>query len=614
MEVRETSKIELSTIQKEAIPESPGIYIFIAADNKVLYVGKAKNIRNRFTYYLKSPQSIKTQSLLNKAYYVQFFITRNEEEAFLLEAQLIKKFRPPYNVVLRDDKNYPALKINFNDSFPRLEIVRRIKKDGSLYFGPYVSASKLKEAVKYLRKAFPIRSCNNKSLPKRDRPCINHDLGLCLAPCCGLVDKDTYKKITTDLIRFLNGDVERVMEELNREMHRASELLEFEKAAAVRDRIKAIDAIVNRQHMVTSKFMNQDFIGIWNQDGMLYISIVFVRHGAVTGQKTFDFSNAGGELPEIISYFLRHYYKGSGFIPEEIILNVDFEDRDVVEKWLHHQCNRRVKIVTHPRGFRKELVLMACNNAREHAVASLKSSKLSDKIAQKLGELAGLDKIPRYVGCIDISTMQGHFSVGVLVVFRDGQPVPSMYRSYSIDDSIASSGDTEMVAYTIRKLDEEDPEILKTLDILIIDGGKAQLNAALKALEHSPVSLMAIAKERTGGLKSCRMNLEKLYLPGSKKPIRFNGSSDILKLVQRFRDEAHRFAINNYRLLHRKSLKESILDEIPGIGPRRKQLLLSHFGDIEAIKRAEIEEIMAVPGIPPSIAKRVYDFFNSFKR
>ncbi len=614
MEVKETTKIELSNLEKEIIPERPGIYIFLAVDDRVLYVGKAKNLRNRFAYYLKTPQSIKTKSLLNKAHYVQFFITSNEEEAFLLEAQLIKKFRPAYNVVLRDDKNYPALRIDPNDAFPRLEIVRKIKKDRALYFGPYVSASKLKEAIKYLRKAFPIRSCNNKHLPRRDRPCINHDLGLCLAPCCGLVDQDTYKKITMDLIRFLNGDVKKVIEELNREMHRASDLLEFEKAAIIRDRIRAIDAIVIRQHMVTSKFLNQDFIGIWNQDEILYISIVFVRHGAVTGQKIFDFSNSGGELPEIISYFLRHYYRTTSFIPEEIILNTDFEDKEAVEKWLQRLRNKRVKIVTHPRGFRKELVLMACKNAREHAAASLKSNKISGKIAQELGNLVGLDKRPRYIGCIDISTLQGHFSVGALVVFLDGQPVPSMYRAYPIDDSIALSGDTEMVAYTIRKLAEEDGEILKTIDILIVDGGKGQLNAALNAIRNIPISLMAIAKERTGDLKSYRMNLEKLYLPGRKDPIRFNDNSDILKLIQKFRDEAHRFAINNYRFLHRKSLKESILDEIPGIGSKRKQLLISHFGDIEAIKKADIEEIMAVPGIPSSIAKRVYDFFNSFRR
>ncbi len=610
----DTSTINFTDLKLDQVPTGAGVYIFKDHSEKVLYVGKAKNLKKRIAYYLKKPLPTKTELLINKTSFVQFLVTKTEDDALVLEAQLIKKSRPPYNAVLRDDKNYPALKIDLCNPYPRIEIVRRVKNDNAQYFGPYTSASSLKEAVRLLRKAFPLRSCKSKTPPNRSRPCINHDMGLCLAPCCNIVDRSVYKKTAENLVKFLSGSVTELKNKLQKEMHEAAENLEFEKAAVIRDQIKAIDSIISHQHIVTSKTLNQDFIGVYKENGLLYVAIIFVRCGAVTGQKVFNLSEVEGEIPEVLSSFLRQYYGNTGFLPQEIIINTEIADKLIMERWLQSLKGKKVKLTLNPKGFKKELTLMANKNAQEYAVHLLRNERSSERSMEKLKELLDLDQFPDHMGCIDISTLQGRFSIGVLVVFTGGKPNPGLYRALPIDDLTISPSDTAMMAYTIEQLVQKEPQLLNSLDLLIIDGGKAQLNVASKKLSHFSIALAAIAKEKTGSPKSKRLLNEKIYIPGRKDPLKLNKQPEVLRLVQQLRDEAHRFAINNYRTLHRRNLKSSILDSIPGVGPKRKKALLTYFKDIYALKSADLEEIMAVPGIPSVIAKRIYDFFNSFGR
>ncbi|SFM42427.1 Excinuclease ABC subunit C [Thermodesulforhabdus norvegica] len=551
-----------------------------------------------------------------KAKFLEFIATADEYDALIMESQFIKKFRPPYNVVLRDDKNYPSLRIDPSEDFPRLEVVRRVKRDGALYFGPYTSASTLKEAIRTLRKAFPLRICRSGKPPIRSRPCLNHDMGLCSGPCCGLIAREAYRSIVNELIQFLTGKADRVRLELELRMKEAAEQLDFERAALYRDRLKAVEAITQKQYVVGRSTVDLDVLGIWNEDASFHVTVVFVRQGIITGQKNLDISNAQGTTEEIIGSFIRQYYTGTSFIPDEIIVPVNLDDRDSLESFLGNLRGKKVNIGRAVKGYRKELLELAQKNAREHALAKLKTLEHRQSALSKLTELFGLSKLPRLIACVDISTLFGRHTVGGIVVFRDGLPDPSLYRAYDLDNT-SLQGDPAMMAYTLKRFREEEPLIFGSLDLLVLDGGKGQLSAVLDLIKTFPEAsppVIALAKEKTGDSRNERLLLEKVYVPGLSEPISLEKEPEVLRLLQLLRDEAHKFALTNYRKKHRSFLTHSVLDSIPGIGPKRKALLLRHFGDVNLIRDAELDDLLTVPGLPTSLARRIYDFFHSLSR
>lgn len=610
---------ENSPIGRETIPESPGVYIFEDFKGTVLYVGKAINLRRRLLSYGQPPFSLKTASMIKKAGGFKFIVTRNEKEALLLEAQLIKRFRPPYNVILRDDKNYPAIRINIREPFPKLETVRQVKRDGAFYFGPYPSPYAMSEAIKVLRKAFPLRKCPGKSFMKRSRPCLNHDLGLCLAPCAGKISRKEYNAIVRDLIRFLNGNDLRLRERLAEEMHRAAEELNFERAAILRNRLFALDALIEQQAVVSQKRTHRDVMGYFSDGEHTFFSVVYVRGGAVTGHKCFDVGVASDDEPQLLVGFLSQYYDVYPFIPEEILLPIEVDKREELEHYLTELRGAPVTIICggeHEED--RKLLELAQTNAREYAKSTASDSASRQEVLQLLKDVLDIGVIPRTIACVDISNIQGKHTVGAVVVFKNGRPAPNLYRVYSLEET-ADQNDPLMIQLTIRRLATEDPEIFSEIDLLMIDGGKGQLQGAMKALEvikrgdyevrNCPI-LVAIAKERNSTSKLERLLGEKLYLSHKPEAILVSEHPHVLGFLQWIRDEAHRYALSSYQKKHRRSLKTSILDAIQGVGPKRKRILLERFGDVEAISNARFEDLLAIPGIPEEVAKNIYEFFH----
>lgn len=606
---------------KDLIPEVTGVYFFEDARGSVLYVGKAVNLRRRLLSYFRPPLPLKTASMMKKAVAFEFVITRNEKEALLLEAQLIKKLRPPYNIILRDDKNYPSIRISLRDPFPRLETVRRVRRDGAFYFGPYPSAHAMGEVVRILRKAFPLRKCPGQNLVKRQRPCINYDLGLCLAPCAGKVTQRQYHVIVRDLIRFLNGDNHVLKEKLTREMREAAEKLEFEKAAIFRDRLIALDAIMERQAVVLRKRLNRDILGYFPEGDHAFISIVYVRSGIITGHKNFHLSGLAEDQNSAISSFISRYYDTYPFIPDEILLPVSVEEREGLEEYLSEIRGAQVTIICGANDDNeRELLDLALSNAKEHAKATLSHSNSWQESMKLLRDLLNLDPASQTIACVDISNLQGKYTVGAVVIFKSGFLSPRFCKTYPLGE-LTEQNDPAMIQTTIEKLATEDPILFKEIDLLMVDGGRGQLHGAMKAVEDNRrknldgdsekfPAVLAIAKERTLDTKHERLLAEKLYLPYVADPIPLSDYPKVRKFLQMIRDEAHRCALNAYQREHRKALHASTLDSVKGVGPKRKKILLKFFGSIEAIKQAEFEDLLTIPGIPEEVAKNIYEFFH----
>jgi len=612
--------LESSAIGRETIPESPGVYIFEDFKGAVLYVGKAINLKRRLLSYGQPPFSLKTASMLKKAGSFKFIVTRNEKEALLLEAQLIKRFRPPYNVILRDDKNYPAIRINIREPFPKLETVRQVKRDGAFYFGPYPSPYAMNEAVRVLRKAFPLRKCPGKSFMKRSRPCLNHDLGLCLAPCAGKISRKEYNAIVRELIRFLNGNDPKLKERLAEEMYRAAEELNFERAAILRNRLFALDALIEQQAVVSQRRVHRDVVGYFIDGEHTFFSVVYVRGGTVTGHKCFDVNVTSDDENQLIVGFISQYYDIYPFISEEILLPLEVDKREELEYYLTELRRAPVTIICGGENEEdRKLLELAQTNAREYAKAVASDSASHQEVLQLLKDVLDIDVIPRTIACVDISNIQGRHTVGAVVVFKNGRPAPNLYRVYSLEET-TDQNDPLMIQLTIRRLATEDPAIFKEIDLLMIDGGKGQLQGAIKALEVIKVQgehenssrpfLIAIAKERNSISKLERLLGEKLYLSHKPEAILVSEHPKVLGFLQRVRDEAHRYALSSYQKRHRQSLKTSVLDAIRGVGPKRKKILLERFGDVETISNARFEDLLAIPGIPEDVAKNIYEFFH----
>ncbi|WP_457755697.1 excinuclease ABC subunit UvrC [Thermodesulfatator indicus] len=589
--------IDQELIKKKA-PTAPGVYLFKTSKGEVLYVGKAKNLRKRLQSYLRPDQPYKTRVLLAKAEKLETIVTRSEKEALVLEANLIKKHRPRYNVILRDDKAYPLLRLSLKDEFPRLSVVRRRRKDKALYFGPYPSAGAVRQTLKFLSRFFPLRRCSNAEFRRRERPCLYHQIGRCSAPCVGLITPEEYKKIVDGAVAFLKGKAKELLKSLYQEMEEAAENLEFEKAAALRDRIFAIERTLEAQAVNLPREEDLDVFALASQGDKVSGAVLFVRSGALLGKKTFNLSRVSNENDELYSSLVQQFYDEGKYIPHEILLPCEPSDRELLEEWLSEIAEHKVVIKVPKRGAKKELLDMARQNAKEALAARLAGERPYEELAEKLAIILRFKKIPLRVEGVDISNIQGQLPVGVVVSFWEGQEDKSRYRRYHIK-SIEGPDDYAMIYETVlrhlnRRLSENDLP-----DLILIDGGKGQLQAALAAAEEmgllKEIDFCALAKERD-------KEGEKIYLPNRKNPLKLARHTEVLRFLQRVRDEAHRFALSSHQKRRKKVTFESLLDQIPGVGPKRKKRLLKHFGSIEKIKSANIEEITSLPGFNRRVA------------
>ncbi len=591
-------------------PHLPGIYIFRDASGTVLYVGKARDLRKRIGNYFRSGDAVdvKTRMMLARASDLEYALTSSEKEALLLEASLIKKYRPRYNVVLRDDKNYLSIRLDPRDPYPRLDIVRRFQKDGALYFGPYPSARAARDTLKYLHQLFPLRLCKGKKLIERERPCLNFSMGQCLGACAGKVSREDYMKMVEEVELFLEGKTDVLQRQLKQRMREAADALHFELAAFYRDRLRNVAATIEKQHVVSDQIVDRDVLGICQEEERTELVALFVRQGVHSGQRGFDLKEAKGDRAELISAFIQQYYYQGGFIPDEVIVPVALDSETILSEWLSDLKGKRVRVWAAKRGDRMHLLDMAEANARERLISRGRGRKRDAAILDALQRLLKLPRTPERIACVDISNLQGHHAVGAVVVFEQGHPDKNSYRRYRIRLK-SEPDDPAMMSEVISRLFENDPELASTLDLLLLDGGKGQLNTIVRLLDQiemvEPIPVVSIAKEREADIGEKGKGLyEKIYLPGRKNPLFLHRQPDVLHLLQRIRDEAHRFAITHYQNVHRTSLLTSALDSIPGIGPGRRQMLLQQFGTIDAIQEATVCELESA-GLPRKVAQSV---------
>jgi len=591
------------------LPDRPGVYLFKDPSDQVIYVGKAKNLKKRVLSYFKPLSELphKTALMMHRVRGLDYILTVTEKEAFILERNLIKEHMPRYNVVLRDDKQYPCLRLDIQNPYPKLTIVRKMKKDGALYFGPFSSANSVRSTLKLIDRIFQLRKCKGIALPKRSRPCLNWQLGRCLGACVHQVSRSSYKKIVHQVRLFLEGRNQELMKQLKKNMVMASDELNFEKAALIRDQIRAVERTIERQHVVSPKMEDQDVIALAQKNSVFQLAVLFVRKGYLMGSRDYLFKNKGGSASEIMEAFLKQYYSRESFIPKQILVSERVEDLFPIADWISDLAGKRVSIHHPMRGEKLRLVKMALANA-ENLLTFPKEPQGEDLMDLAKAHL-GLRKLPRTMEGLDISNIHGDLAVGTIVSFVDGLPHKSGYRNYRIK-GVEGIDDYGMMSEVLfRRLSKGKPP-----DLFVVDGGKGHLLTVKKVMEQfsdpEPPDLVAIAK----GEERRRSQTDKVYILGRKNPLSLKGDHPVLHLLMRIRDEAHRRAISYHRKLRGKRFKESELDFIPGIGAKKRTLLVQHFGDINAIAKAKLEDLVLVPGISSALAKNILSFFGSYRK
>ncbi len=604
--------------QVESLPHRPGVYLMHDVDDDVVYVGKTVDLRNRVrSYFQASAQTNpKTRALVAEIDDLEFIVTDSELEALILEANLIKKHRPRYNVRFKDDKRYPYIKVGLSDPYPKVTITRRIEQDGSRYFGPYTSSAAVHETLDLLRKSFPYLTCNRDITGEDERPCLYYEIKRCLGPCIGAVSQSDYRAMIRGLIHFLEGRGEEVIADLQERMESAASDWNFEQAASLRDQLRAVQSVVRKQKVVSVAGADQDVIAFARQEDDACVQVFFIRGGKLLGREYFVLEGTREEEDrQVMTAFLKQFYGEAAYVPPEVLLPEQVDEALIVEKWLRQKRGDKVVLRVPHRGKKRELVKMAAENAAETLVAlRVRWQADAHKQEQALAELEetlDLLRPPSRIECYDISTMQGAETTGSMVVFVQGVPRKSHYRRFTIRDVDGQDDYASMREVLERRFRRwqiaQSEEMLGTRDIkgwaklpdlLLVDGGEGQLAVAVEVLTSfdlmDTVAAAALAKQR-----------EEIYLPGRSGPVTLPRRSQGLFLVQRVRDEAHRFAISHHRRRRRKAGLASRLETIPGVGPARRKALLKTFGSIEAIRAASIEEIDAVPRLPRSVAEAI---------
>ncbi|NLO83162.1 MAG: excinuclease ABC subunit UvrC [Clostridiales bacterium] len=609
------------------LPDQPGVYIMKEDTGNVIYVGKAVSLKNRVRQYFQSSRnhSLKIRAMVNQIRDFEYIITDSELEALILECNLIKKYKPKYNVMLKDDKSYPFIKITMEEEYPRVVVTRRVEKDNGKYFGPYTSAKAVKETVELLRRIFPVRSCNRKVKQgeKVGRPCLYYHINQCLGACQGNVDKAEYMAMIEQVVKFLEGKHEDLLAELRTKMAEAANNLEFEKAARLRDRINAVEQILESQKVVyTTAVEDTDVLAFAQGSHDTVVQLFFIRNSKLIGAQQLVLEDTQGtELKEVISSFIKQFYLVSQYIPKTILIQDEIDDAEVIMKWLSNMRGNRVYLHVPKRGEKRELMKMALRNASE-ALQNINESIQREKArtegaVKELAACLGLNRLPNRIEAFDISNIQGTDSVASMVVFEGGKPKNSDYRRFRIK-GVRGPNDIASMAEVIerrfkRGLEEkerlmeqgksaDDGKFSRMPDLVLVDGGKGQLNAAVKVIRGLGLKGIPVI-----GLAE---RFEEVYVDGQDQPVDIPKNSVALHLLQRIRDEAHRFALNYHRSLRKKNSLHSLLEEIPGIGEKRRKILIKHFGSIEAIKNASLEELANIKGMDRRAAQNVLEYLK----
>jgi excinuclease ABC subunit C len=606
--------------QLETLPRRPGVYLMLDAGATVIYIGKAVDLRSRVRSYFHASawEDAKVRAIVSEVSDLEFIVTDSELEALILEANLIKQHRPRYNVRLKDDKRYPYIKVTWEDPFPKVFITRRMEQDGSRYFGPYTSAGAVHRTLDMLRRSFPYLTCNRDIDGADERPCLYYDIKLCLGPCIGAADQEEYRAMIRGLVQFLQGRSDEVIADLEARMAAAAEQWDFERASLVRDQLRSVQIVVQQQKVVSTVGADQDVVAFARQDGDACVEVFFIRGGKLLGREYFVLEGTENENERgILTAFLKQFYDEAAYVPPEVLLPERLEEALIIEQWLKRKRGTKVTLHVPKRGKKRGLVALATENAAE-TLAALRAQWQSDahKHEEALAQLQSaldLSQAPVRIECYDISMTQGTDIVGSMVVFVHAVPRKSSYRRFvvrSVEGADDYASMREVLERRFRRWQMAvSDEVLgnrdtkgwaKLPDLVVVDGGKGQLAVAVEVLEEfglrDRVPVAALAKAN-----------EELYRPAHPRPIILARGSPGMFLLQRIRDEAHRFAIAHHRTRRRKAGVASQLDGIPGVGPARRKALLKAFGSLDAIRIATVEQIAAVPGVPAQVAYAVKD-------
>lgn len=600
------------------IPSLSGVYLMKNKKGDIVYVGKALNLKNRVrSYFVKSGDSrYYVQFLTDNVYAIDYIITNSEKEAFLLENSLIKHHNPKYNIQLRDDKSFLGIKIDLKQRYPKLELIRtrHLQKDKALYFGPFYSSNDLKDTLKIIHDIFPLRRCSDNVMKSKTRPCLMHDIGKCLAPCCLTIDETVYKNYLDQTILFLQGKTDDIVKSLTSLMNKCSENMEFEKAANIRDKIYLLQRTLARQQVSELKNINRDVISHYYSDDEILFIILFYRSGSLIANQTFKFKIYDQDIDEVYHSFISQYYSSQRFIPNEIITSVVPQNKELLEEWLTEQRGTKVEILTPQRGDKKSIIELAEKNAQELFKADKKKIFDAETILSNIQKKLNLNNLPNHIECFDISNIQGTDAYGSMVCFKEGKPSKKDYRIFKIKSVEGPDDYSSMKEVITRRYQRIINEGQQLPDLVLIDGGKGQLNITVEVFNElgiHDVNLAGIAKIKLISRSSKNEKTEeRFFLPKRKNPITFRKGSAELLLLEYIRDEAHRFAITHHKKERIKKSLTSVLDQIENVGEKRKKALLKHFGSLTKIKSASLEELIKSKIIPEKTAKDIFNFFN----
>ena len=595
--------------QLKKLPAEPGVYLMKDENDKIIYVGKAISLKNRVRQYFQSSKnhSSKVKSMVKNIKSFEYIITDSELEALILECNLIKKYRPKYNVLLRDDKTYPYIKVTVNEDYPRVLKVRRVLRDKAKYFGPYTNVEAVNDTLEVIRNIYPIRTCNvdiERAIKNNMRPCLNLHIKRCVGPCTGNVSKEEYNKMIEEILLFLSGKEETLIEILKEKMNKCSMEFNFEEAAIYRDKIINLQEMLQKQKIdISTDDINQDIIAMAYNDEEACVQSFFIRHGKIVGREHFILEGTKDSSKEsILGSFVKQFYMKAEYIPKEIIIESEIEDQVVLEEWLSNIKGQKVTIRVPQKGDKKSLISMVKKNAVEYLekFSNLNKRKYerSEGALIELAEVLGLEEPPRRIESYDISNIQGVDSIGVMVVFTNGLKDKKEYRRYKIKTVEGPNDYDSMAEILDRRLQKGD-----FADLILLDGGKGQVSAVQKVFDKYGIEIPLWGmykddKHRTKGL-IC-----------ASKEIELDKTSNLYRFVASIQEEVHNYAISYHRSLRNKSLTKSYLDDIPGVGEKRKKALLSHFRSIEDIKNASVEELSKVEGLNKSVAENIYDYFR----
>ncbi len=598
-------------------PQTPGVYLMFGDNDIVLYVGKAKLLRTRLRSYFSTSGDgrLHIPLLMAKVTRVEVIVTDTEKEALLLENTLIKKHRPRYNIDLRDDKTYVSVRIDLQDQFPLMQVVRQVKDDGANYYGPYSSASAIRSTLKQIYRIFPLRHAAIERCSKRSRPCLFYQIGQCSAPCHGKITQAEYRILVDGVVQLLEGRESEVIIQLQQRMELAATAMRFEQAAQLRDQITAIKSSIEKQKVTDYGGGNQDVIGLHQDGGEVEVALLFIRQGRLLGRRSYRLDWTL-DLPELVSGFLQEYYSRQVILPDQLLLPFEVEGSEQLGEWLSEKRLKKVQLLAPQRGEKKRLCQLAQRNAEESYRQRGQRQQARKDLLLELQEKFSLSHFPERIECYDISNVQGNQSVGSMVVLIAGEPANSEYRRFKIK-TVEGADDYASLYEVIKRRLQRGVEAQQLPNMILIDGGKGQLGVLTAVLEEfdltAEIGAVGIAKSRVQANvqgKVVERTEERFFLPGRKNPLNFRRGSACQFLLERLRDEAHRFAITYHRKLRKKASLRSSLEDIAGVGPSRRKILLKHFGSLKRIKAASLEELQQAPGISASLAT---DIFNALR-